>query len=879
MAVDLMGQTQEQVDYLNYLVEKGMKERYTDWKLRADLLPRIKEELRVIVKQGFASYFLMLADICQFCRDKGIPLGPARGSAGGSVVSYVLYIIDVEPMKFDLLFERFLNDERISLPDIDTDLCWARRQEVLEYVEKKYGTDYTAQIITFGTLGVKSLIDDLGRVYGISKGDLADLKKLVPDGENITLARLAKDPDFMAKLHEIDAKEPRFVPAMFKLEGLHRHGSVHAGGVVVANKPINDIAPTYVPPKATRQVIQYEMDDAAEVGLLKMDLLGLRTVTMIDWAEKDVRRHHDPNFHTRGYRLDDQAAFDIINRGDTAGIFQLEGTGMTRFAQELIVESFDDIVALLALFRPSTLDSGAAQHYIDRKNGKEPVTYPHPDLEPVLRTTYGIMLYQEQTMAVLRVMGGFSLGEADVMRRAIGSKNEELMEQELDHFRRRALERGYESAVVEEMVDLIRAFGRYGFNKSHAVAYSYLTYWCAVIKARYPAAFFTAWMNITDDGERRGWIIDHAARRKIRVLPPSVNKSGIQFTMTDTQTIMFGLGAVKGMGASFVNRVMANREAQGEFPSFWDFCTRLTGIPKDKKEALVGAGAFDFDPRGRSFLYKHARDISDEAKKPLTKAQQELLGTLETQRMNAEEVGAHDDTNFEAEIRRESMEAYYSTLIEPEELKPLEMGELEKQYINFYITADPLKIVQEEIKLMGGQVGREFTLADVRRQVLIGGRIGRVHPMKTKRGQEMCFIDLDDGERDYAVTLFPEVYKRVKPHMKQNNFSAMKVEISEYKGMPSLQAVAVFPVDIEGRDSDITIDVGQMAMDRIAMSQLYGIISTAEAGKSRIMFWAENDRYRFKLKSDLPPVAITNDMISNLKQLFGERAVTLQGKE
>lgn len=851
MVSALMGQTEEQVNYLAYLTEQGMYDRYAEdlngqWGDEAydEIKARIKEELRVITKQGFTSYFLMVADITKFCRDNGIPLGPARGSAGGSVVSYCLGIIAFDPLKFDLVFERFLNDERVENPDIDVDLCWHRRQEVIDYVAKKYGDDYVAQIVTFGTLSAKSLIDDLGRVLKITKADTSALKKLIPATEKITLQELAKNEEFMAKLHEVNEREPRLVPAMFKLEGLHRHGSMHAGGVVVANRPILDIAPTYLPPKAERQIVQYEMKDAASVGLLKMDLLGLRTVTMVDWAEKDVRKHENPDFYTATYGLEDQAAFDIINRGDTVGIFQLEGTGITRFAQEMHVESFNDIVALLALFRPGTLDSGAAQQYIDRKNGKEKVSYPHPDLEPILNATYGVMVYQEQVMAILRRMGGFSMGEADVMRRAIGSKDEELMETELAKFRQACLDNGYDAMVTDVVVDLIRTFARYGFNKSHAVAYGHLTYWTAVIKARYPAAFYSAWLNVTDAGDKRGWIIDNAARRKIKILPPSVNKSDTQFTMINSDTIMFGIGAVKGMGASFVNRVMAFREANGEFEDYWHFCRELTSIPKDKKEALVGAGAFDFDDHGRAFLYKHSRDISDAAKK---------------------------STNDRDE--------YYASLEPAEPMKLLALGELEKQYVNFYITADPIKLVQNEVIMMGGVIGREFTLQDVNKEVLVGGRIGRVHTMKTKKGGTMAFIDVDDGQQSYSVTLFPEVFRRVQAYMVQDNFTAMKCEISSYKGLPSLQAVAVFPVDIAGRDSDVIIDVGQGAMDLMAMAQLSDILDGAQQGNSRVMLWVENHQYRFLLKADLYNIVVTDDMIAKIKLLFGKDSVSLQGRE
>jgi DNA polymerase III subunit alpha len=848
----------EQSQYLAYLVDRGIEERYgneqhhamADAYIQETVIPRVKEELRVITKLGFSEYFLVLADAMKYCRDNGIPVGPARGSAGGAVVSYVTGITDVDPLAFDLIFERFLNDERVAMPDIDTDLCWARRQEVLDYIVDKYGEDKVAQIVTFTTSQPKSLLDDLGRVLQIPKKDIEALKKFVPEVEKVTLQQLTENVDFMEKLHELNEKDPRLAPAMLKLEGIHRSASMHAGGIVISNEPMTNLAPVFHAKGKGRQIVQYEMMDAEAVGLLKMDLLGLRTVTAIDWAEKDVRRHYDPNFYTRGLRLDVKEAFDIINRGDTAGIFQLEGSGITKFAQEMIIESFNDIVALLALFRPGPLDSGAAASYINRKNGKETVTYPHPDLEPILKETYGIIIYQEQVMFILTAMCGWSMGRADGMRKAMGKKDAKLMEKELNSFKEAAMARGYTAELCDHIADLIRTFGRYGFNKSHAVAYSYLTYWNAVIKALYPECFYQGWLNVTDDGEKQGWIIDQAQRKGIDILPPDINESDKRFSVTGKRIIRFGLGAVKGMGDSFVAKTVNEREAGGPFTSYYDYCVRVTSVPVDKKEALVGAGAFDFDPTAhRGFLYERCRDIG----------------------INAKKLGKIDDANGIIEYYKYKYPDVYGIA----DLAPLEKAALEKQYINFHISADPMKNVREEIEMLGGIVGAK--IENMRGEVLVGGVIREVHIVKTKKKQEdMAFITLDDGIETYSVTLFPQTWKRVADHMKNGEYSAMRCEVALYRGKPALQAMVVFPLNMTG-NYEIKINLGRRT-DRMTLAQLKYILDGAPQGTSDIRLVVRHGEHEFVLKSELYAIDLTDDIISRIKGLLGPDSVRLKGR-
>ena len=831
----------EQARYLAFLTEKGMERRYGGENgdpeyIECVVVPRIREELRIINKMGFAEYFLILEDITSYCKTHDIPVGPGRGSAGGSVVSYCLGITEIDPLKFGLIFERFLNDERYSPPDIDTDVCWARRQDVIDYIVKKYGSDKVAQIVTFGTLSLKSLLDDLGRVYAIPQKEIDKVKSAIrEDGDKMTFAKAYEQEAFAHAFRSLCLIEPRIEKAVARLEGLHRHGSIHAGGVIIATDPIMDLAPVYVPSGKGRQVVQYEMTDAETVGLLKMDLLGLRTVTHIDWAEKLVRKWYDKDFYTRGYRLDDQEAFDIINKGDTAGIFQLEGSGITAFAQRMKVESFNDIIALLALYRPGTLDSGSAEQYIKRKNGEEPVTYPHPDLEETLKDTYGIIVYQEQVMSMFRIMAGYSLGQADMARKAMGKKKKEIMDAELEKFKAGARANGYEEAVIEEVAHLIETFARYGFNKSHAVAYAFLCYWTAVIKARYPDAFYTAWLNITDTAEKQGWIINHLIRSGIRLLPPDVNQSVAQFTITNPQEIRFGLQAVKGVGKTMVKSIVANREIAGLFKSYADFCYRLPSVAVDKKEALICAGAFDFDTQyHRGMLLKNARIINLLAK---------------------------------------NQEDFTEKLIPTEELRPMQMGELEKEVINFYVTFNPIHAIQDELEMMGGQVG--VPIEELPKYPLIGGRITNVHMHRTKtKGEDMAFIEIDDGHEVYSVTIFPNIWKTQCGVIIKDQMVACRCTKGSYQGKATLQADEIFKIDIENRNATLVVDMG--TPNALQMAQFKMLLDSAEAGKSEVKIRMKCGDYKFLLKSRLYNIKITDDILTGINEVFGPNSVKLE---
>ena len=823
----------EQEQYLVYLTEKGAIERYGE--ITAEIRERLEYELNVIISKGFTEYFLVLEDIVKYCKANDIALGPGRGSAGGSVVAYCLYITKIDPLQFDLLFDRFLNSERNAMPDIDVDVCWSKRQQLIEYVVEKYGHDKVAQIMTCGTLSLKTMLDDLGRVYQIPLATIKKVKEaVVEDGDKMTLARALENPGFKAEFDKLIELEPRMGVDMPKLEGLHRHGSIHAGGVIVSKEPIVEIAPVYMSPGKDRPIVQYEMKDAEAVGLLKMDLLGLRTVTHIYWAEQYVREHYDPDFCLDNWPLDDQMAFDIINRGHTAGIFQLEGNGITSFAQRMRMDDFNDIVALLALYRPGPLDSGSAEQFIKRKHGEEKIEYPHESLEPVLRGTQGIIIYQEQVMSAFRVMAGYSLGQADSARRAMGKKDKEVMEAELATFRKGALERGYDIDTINHVADLIATFARYGFNKSHGVAYAFLTYWTAVLKARYPDAFYTAWLNVTDTAEKHAWIIDLALKDGIKVLPPDVNLSQIQFAVTRPNEIRFGLQAVKGCGEKIVKQILNNRELAGPYLSYYDFCTRLTGVPIDKKMALIKGGAFDFDPNHhRGELLHNAKAINLCAKTP------------------------HID--------------YMGSIDKCDPLTPLEMGELEKETINFYVTLNPITLIQEEISLMGGCYG--IPAEDLPKRGLIGGRVMRVHTLNTKKGDPMAFVDIDDGVLSQSITVFPQAWKKYKEILKVEKAVTISYEKNAYNGKFSLIGNVIEEIDMNDRRSNIEIDLGQPSP--MQMAQLKMALDKAPAGRSKVYLRMNNGQYQFRLMSKCYNIKITDELLVEIQSLFGRDATKL----
>src|SRR2546421_12309361 len=585
-------------DLLVHLARAGALARYGD-PLPDAAAQRLDYELGVISRTGYAGYFLIVYDIVKAAKDRGIPVGPGRGSAAGSLVAYALGITDIDPLKFDLLFERFLNPERVSMPDIDLDFCFERRGEVIQYIRERYGRDSVGQIITFGTLKARAAFRDVARTLRVEPGEVDRFTKRPPAGPGISVTRAEaseKSPELGQRARQ-DERVRKILELGTRIEGLARHASVHAAGVVIAPGPLTDYVPVCLAPQEAEAIItQYDMVALEQVGMLKIDVLGLRTLTVIHDAVGMVAERHGVTLDMNALDLEDPQVYQLLGSGRTAGVFQFESPLATDCLRSMRCDRFDDLVATNALLRPGPLDTGMHLVFINRKLGREPVRYPHPPLAQILQPTYGVITYQEQVMRIANVLAGFSLAEADVLRKAVGKKDQDLIEHELGRFVERALALGHDRRVIEDIAAQIETFGRYGFNKSHAVAYSVLSYQTAWLKAHYAPEFLSALLSSeignTDNVVR---YINEARELGLEVLPPDVNESGFKFTVVGDRRLRFGLGAIKNVGAGAIESILAGRTAGEPYRSLVDLCDRIDLRLCNKRvlEALIDAGACD----------------------------------------------------------------------------------------------------------------------------------------------------------------------------------------------------------------------------------------------------------------------------------------------
>jgi DNA polymerase-3 subunit alpha len=636
-------------DALRLQTREGLKERFkepafvklaavADWAEKEKTYwKRLEEELDMIVRTGFSGYFLVVSDFIKYAKSQSIPVGPGRGSGAGSLVAYSLKITDIDPIPFNLLFERFINPERVSMPDFDVDFCQDRRQEVIDYVVKKYGREKVAQIITFGKLLARGVIRDVGRVMGLSYGEVDAVAKLIPEELGITLEQSFERESRLRDLVSSDPRMSRLFEVARALEGLNRHASVHAAGVVITNRPLVEYCPLYAV-EENETVVQFDKDYAEKIGLVKFDFLGLKTLTVIDNAVKFVRETQnrkgepaDKFFQLELIDYSDPKVFELISAGDTDGIFQLESSGMKDLCQRVQPNSLEDITAINALYRPGPLNSGMVDDYINRKHGKTPVVYELPQLADILEETYGVIVYQEQVMRVARVLANYSLGEADILRRAMGKKKPEEMAKQRDKFLEGCKVNSIDSEKANRLFDLLAKFAEYGFNKSHSAAYGVLSYQTAFLKTYYPAEFMAALMATEmDNTDKMSQYIADSKAHAIEVLPPNVNESKKTFSVVEVvdekatekgtlvKAIRFGLEAIKGVGGVAVDAILLEREAKGPFTSFIDFCKRVTLRKVNKKviESLISAGAFDtIAEQNRATLFESVEGVIEHAAK------------------------------------------------------------------------------------------------------------------------------------------------------------------------------------------------------------------------------------------------------------------------
>jgi DNA polymerase-3 subunit alpha len=740
-------------DLLVKLAKEGAVARYGT-PLPAEVQERLDYELGVILQTGYSGYFLIVADFIRAARDRGIPVGPGRGSAAGSLVAYALGITNVCPLKFDLLFERFLNPERVSMPDVDVDFCFERRGEVIEYVRQKYGKESVCQIVTFGTMKSRAVVKDVGRVLGFTPAETDSLAKLIPNAPNHSLSvdEAIEQIADVKRFYEEDARYRELLDYAVALEGMSRHTGVHAAGVVIAPGPVHEFVPVCT--QASKgsggdsgdekiTVAQYDMNCLEKAGMLKMDFLGLTTLTVIHDALVSIASRTGETLDLDAMEFDDEATYRMLRSGRTAGVFQFESALATDVLRQMRCDRFDDLVASNALLRPGPLDSGMHKVYIRRKRGEEPVSYALPELEPILRETQGVITYQEQVMRIAQRLAGISLAEADVLRKAVGKKDAELIRVELGKFKEKAVAQGFGKAVIEDLAGQIETFGRYGFNKSHSVAYSVVSYHTAYLKANYPADFMAALLSsCIGDTDSVVKYVAEAREMGIEVLPPDVNESGYKFTVVGEKRIRFGLGAVRNVGQGAVDSVLGARAAGGAFKDFFDFVERvdLRACNKRVFEALISAGALDL-LGGHRAQYMAALDQA--ISRALLEQEERALGQAS---LFGEPTGGGPAAQQKPTL------PHLPPWSESDRLAN------EKAILGFYVSGHPLEPFRAEAEIFGTHRITDLGTWTTDRIVIACVITACKRQISKKSGNEFARLTLEDFSGSSEVLVFPEAW-------------------------------------------------------------------------------------------------------------------------
>ena len=747
----------------------------------AEYYKRLDVEIDVITSMGFPGYFLIVADFIQWAKENGIPVGPGRGSGAGSLVAYALGITELDPLEYDLLFERFLNPERVSLPDFDIDFCMDRRDEVIEYVAMKYGRDHVSQIITYGTMAAKAVIRDVGRVLGFPYGFVDQIAKLIPFEIGMTLDKAMEEEKELRQRYNSEEDVKTLMDLAKKLEGLSRNAGRHAGGLIIAPKPLTDYMPLYCEEGSQSTVSQFDMGDVESIGLVKFDFLGLRTLTIINWALRDVnrikRQNNEAEVNIRKIPLDDPATYALIQRMDTTAVFQLESDGMKKLVSRLKPDVFDDLIALVALFRPGPLQSGMVDDFVDRKHGRQRVQYMHDDLEFTLKPTYGVILYQEQVMQIAQVLAGYTLGGADLLRRAMGKKKPEEMAKQRQLFTEGAVKRGVDESQATMIFDLMEKFAGYGFNKSHSAAYALVAYQTAWLKTHYPAAFMAAVLSSDmDNTDKVVMLIEETRRMKIEVVPPSVNASFYSFTVKDEKTIIYGLGAIKGVGAAAIDIIIQEREEEGSYENLFDLCKRIDLRKANKRvlDALIKSGAMDSLGAGRSTLVENldkATSLAEQHNKDLDSGQNDMFGLDSTTKATNSE---NDSSVYEVVKDWDDKQRVL----------------FEKETLGFYLSGHPITRYQQELskitrKLFGLKIG----------DVSVAGYIMSIR----KSGmREEYDVKIDDNTSRKVVVVKTEDYEKYRNNLIKDHLIIVRGRAKSddyYEGGIKILASSIYTID------------------------------------------------------------------------------------
>jgi DNA polymerase-3 subunit alpha len=747
--------------YLEELAWEGLKKRYGE-NPDAKITARLKYELSVVEKTGFAGYFLIVQDFVNWAKQNRIVVGPGRGSAGGSIIAYATNITNVDPMKHNLLFERFLNPERISMPDIDLDFADRRRDEVIKYVGEKYGRDHVAQIITFGTMAARAVIRDVGRALQYTYSYCDEMAKMIPMG--MDLAEALEKVDELKEKYEIDPMAKKLIDLGKKLEGVARHASTHACGVVISAAPLTDAVPLQRPPKEGDEgiITQYEMHSIEDLGLLKMDFLGLKNLTIIeDTLARIYVLHNNLKIDLDKIPYDDEITFELLQQALTTSVFQLESDGMKRYLKELVPSTFEDITAMVALYRPGPMQF--IPDYIERKHGNQTIEYIHPKLEPILRDTYGICVYQEQLMKIAQEVCGFTLGEADVLRKAVGKKIKELLDAQETKFVNGAIENGASKKVAKELWQWVLPFAQYGFNKSHSAAYATIAYQTAYLKAHYPVEFMASVLTSERaDVERIAFLIDECKKMNVEVLPPNINESLKNFAVVEgKQQIRFGFLAIKNVGTNIAEAIVAERKVAGPFESIGDFIHRVKSKDLNKKsmEALIKAGAFDaFEERNK------------------------LLSNLERMLEIARENSKNVNTNQMGLFASANIKINHNIKLElATPATEFEKLSWEKELLGLYVSSHPLNSFKKLFESRTVPISKiDATFVD--KKIIVGGLVSSVKKIITKKGQPMLFIKLEDLTGKVEVVIFPNLLEKNPKALQENKIVFVAGRVDDRNG-------------------------------------------------------------------------------------------------
>jgi DNA polymerase-3 subunit alpha len=838
-------------EYLRVLVYEGLKRKMDE--IPDEYRRRVEHELNVIEKMGYSGFFLIIWDIVERAKSMGIPVGPGRGSAVGSLVLYSLDVTEVDPIKYGLLFERFLNPERVSPPDVDIDFADYGRDMIIDYVKKKYGERSVSQIITFGRMLARAVLRDVGRVLDISYSEVDRLAKAIPHSPDITVERAMKEIPEFRHLVESNENYKRVIEIAKRIEGLVRNTSTHAAGVVIAPGDIWDFTPLYRNTDGSVST-QFDVKAIEELGLLKIDFLGLRTLTILKWTQDMIRERKDPSFDLKKIPMDDPETFELISRGDTLGVFQLESPGFQEVLKRIKPNSIKDLTAALALYRPGPLKSGMVDRFIRRKNGNEPMNYVIPDLEEILGETYGVVVYQEQVMQIAAKIAGFTMAQADLLRRAMGKKKKEVMDQQKSVFVEGAVKVGYSKKLAEKLFEEeIKPFAEYGFNKSHAAGYAIISYQTAFLKTHYPAEFMcanlSAEMQAQNFAEKINQLVRDSKRRGITILPPDINRSEYRFKLIDDKTIVYGLGAIKNVGESAVEEIVREREKRGEFESLEDFIRRVDTGKVNKKvvESLVKAGAFDkLEPNRAELLSTVSKLFTGDLQK--VRSQFSLFG------LPLRETKEKVEWNFEKKLA------------------------FEKEALGFFLSGHPLDKFHKKLKRLSYITSSLLNELDDMERVTLTGTLVGINRKKDRQGRPIGSLVFEDYDGEFQALAFSDLFTKIAASLKKEECYLLKgrVSVEEEGKPPKVILEDVIPLESFNpstiKELLLKIDISLMTEEKL--DELMHFL-LENPGDAYLKFEIRKGDKKKLFRSRTIKVSLDPEVLLGIEKIIGEKSIAL----